>query len=72
MNQLYLVITLLLTPLAALPAADAPQPAAQSRIDRHALVTRHNIVITDFDATCRATGKRRCRSATGTLLSDWM
>ena len=34
---------LLLAPLVALPATDAPAPAGQSAIDRHALVTRYNI-----------------------------
>ena len=35
--------TLLLASLVASPAANAPAPAGQSAIDRHALVTRHNI-----------------------------
>ena len=34
---------LLLAPPAALRATDAPAPAGQATIDRHALVTRHNI-----------------------------
>ena len=41
--SLFTLSALLLTPLAALYAADAPIPAAKSTIDRHALVTRHNI-----------------------------
>jgi hypothetical protein len=37
------IAALLLAPLAALNAADVPLPAANSPIDRHALVMRHNI-----------------------------
>ena len=48
MNLPFLVAALLLTPLATLPAADAPQPAAETKIDRHAVVTRHNVTLTSF------------------------
>jgi len=40
---------LLLARLAALCAADASQPLAKSKIDRYALVTGHNVTITEFD-----------------------
>ena len=40
-STLTFLTALLLAPLAALHAADAPQ--VQAKIDRHALVTRHNI-----------------------------
>jgi hypothetical protein len=44
MNQVLAALTtLLLAPLVALQATAAPTPAGQSAIDRHALVTRHNI-----------------------------
>ena len=41
---------LLLLALAALPAFGAP-PTAAAKIDRHALVARHNMTITTFDAS---------------------
>ena len=40
---------MLLTPIAALLAADAPSPAPTEKIDRHALVSRHNVVLTTVD-----------------------
>jgi hypothetical protein len=44
MNPILIALTtLLLAPLVALHATDAPAPARQPAIDRHALVTRHNI-----------------------------
>jgi hypothetical protein len=44
MNQVLAALTtLLLAPLVALHAIAAPTPTGQSAIDRHALVTRHNI-----------------------------
>lgn len=43
MRVLFTLTSLLLAPLAGLRAADARMPAANTGIDRHALVTRHNI-----------------------------
>ena len=40
---------LLLAPLAVLYAGDVPSPSGISSIDRHALVTRHNVVLTSAD-----------------------
>ncbi len=41
---LFTLASLLLAPLAGLIAADAPKLSAKGSIDRHALVTRHNII----------------------------
>lgn len=43
MRVFFTLTSLLLAPLAGLRAADARMPAANTSIDRHALVTRHNI-----------------------------
>ena len=40
---LFTLAALLLAPLASLHATDAPQAGAKSKIDRQALVTRHNV-----------------------------
>ena len=46
------VTALLLAPLAALPAGDVTTPARKSNIDRHALVTRHNVTLVKPDSQC--------------------
>jgi hypothetical protein len=62
---------LLLTPLAALHAADAPTPAAKSKIDRHALVTRHNITWNNVDGRLPLGNGEFCFGADGTGLQTF-
>lgn len=65
-----LAVLLLLTPLAALHAADAPPPA-ESRIDRHALVTRHNIEWNDAAGQIPLGNGEFCFNADGTGLQTF-
>jgi len=44
-----LLAAVVLAALAAPAAVDAPVPGAQARIDRHAVVTRHNVALTQAD-----------------------
>ena len=48
---LHLLATLAVIPLGTMPAADMPAPPSP-RIDRHALVTRHNVILTNADPKC--------------------
>ena len=52
MKNTFAVTALLLAPLAALPAGDVTTPARKSNIDRHALVTRHNVTLVKPDSQC--------------------
>ena len=63
-----LFTALLLSPLAVLHAADAPQPPANSMIDRHALVTRHNIEWNDPAGQIPLGNGEFCFNADGTGL----
>ena len=48
MTRTLITLTALLLALSALPAAETPPSDAPSRIDRQALVTRHNVTLTSF------------------------
>src|SRR5664279_4216296 len=63
--------TLLLAPLVALQATAAPTPAGQSAIDRHALVTRHNITSSELAVRLPLGNGEFCFGADGTGLQTF-
>ena len=63
--------TLLLAPLVALQATAAPTPAGQSAIDRHALVTRHNITWNEVAGRLPLGNGEFCFGADGTGLQTF-
>ena len=72
MNQILIALTtLLLAPLVALHATDAPAPAGQSAIDRHALVTRHNITWNEVAGRLPLGNGEFCFGADGTGLQTF-
>ena len=63
--------TLLLASLVASHAADTPAPAGQSAIDRHALVTRHNITWKEAGGRLPLGNGEFCFGADGTGLQTF-
>ena len=49
-HPIFILAALLLAPLAVLSAADRSVPTVKSRIDRRALVARHNVTLDRYDA----------------------
>ncbi|MEI6645385.1 MAG: hypothetical protein WCP12_05060 [bacterium] len=60
-----------MSPLAALHAAEGPLPASQFRIDRQALVTRHNIELNDVGHRLAIGNGEFCFGADGTGLQTF-
>jgi hypothetical protein len=72
MNQVLAALTtLLLAPLVVSLATDAPTPAGQSAIDRHALVTRHNISWNEVTGRLPLGNGEFCFGADGTGLQTF-
>ena len=70
-NTLTYLTVLLLAPLAALHAADQPQTAVPAKIDRHALVTRHNITWNEVAGHLPLGNGEFCFGADGTGLQTF-
>ena len=70
-QTLTFLTALLLLPLVALEAADAPPLAARSSIDRHALVTRHNISCDEVARRLPLGNGEFCFGADGTGLQTF-
>jgi hypothetical protein len=65
------IATQALAPLAALHAADAPTRAAKSNLDRHALVTRHNVTWNEVAGRLPLGNGEFCFGADGTGLQTF-
>jgi hypothetical protein len=65
------VVAILLAPLAALHAADQTQIAGPAKIDRHALVTRHNITWNEVSERLPLGNGEFCFGADGTGLQTF-
>ena len=70
-HTLTLLTALLLAPLAALHATEVPPIASQSSIDRHALVTRHNIIWNEVAKRLPLGNGEFCFGADGTGLQTF-
>jgi hypothetical protein len=71
MNPVLAALTTLLAPLVALQATAAPTPAGQSAIDRHVLVTRHNITWNEVAGRLALGNGEFCFGADGTGLQTF-
>ncbi len=65
------IATQVFAPLAVLHASDAPTPAAKSNIDRHALVTRHNVTWNEIAGRLPLGNGEFCFGADGTGLQTF-
>ena len=70
-STITLIATLLLMPMSGLYATDTPLPADGRRIDRHALVTRHNIEWNDPAGNIPLGNGEFCFTADGTGLQTF-